>query len=45
MDDVVVVVGVARSSAREGERLGPKKTENRARRLGFGCALSNGGVG
>ena len=100
VDEVVVVVGDARSSAREGEKLGPKKNrkpsaparfrvcpvkrrcravegdsgvvwtrwwwwwwgvrvrmrargrgwgqkknENRARRLGFGCALSNGGVG
>src|SRR6202044_2480564 len=28
-----------------GRSWGQKKTENRARRLGFGCALSNGDVG
>src|ERR1700729_2932471 len=28
-----------------GRSRGEKKTENRARRLGFGCALSNGNVG
>ena len=45
VDEVVVVVGDACSSAREGEKLGPKKTENRACQLGFGCALSNRDVG
>jgi len=35
----------ARSSAHEGEGAGAKKFENRARWLGFGCAVANGSGG
>jgi hypothetical protein len=40
-----VVVGLRVRVRPRGEGASTKKTRNRARRLGFGCAVSNGDVG